>query len=450
MAEKLRSNVVLIFLSALFILLATIILFLPLAGLAKIFLIASGLIFFISLFNYRFGFLLFLFIRPLIDFATDQRLFSIGNLNVSLLFVYGGLMLIFSIFVLINNFSELKEKKLFIPWLLFILWSLYSFSYSFDIVSSFKELSRYLSIFFSFILGGMLIKKSEQLTVLIKVIIFSSLIPAGVALSQYFSGTGLLENGDNRLLGTMAHPNMLAFYLLLPITLSIFIFLNVKKNRLESYAYLMVALFLIFILVFTYTRGAYVALILIFLLIGLLKFKKFLLVAGLSFLFFYAVSLPFQERFNTLFKADPYGSISWRIGLYRDSLGYIKESPIIGYGLGLAEEVISRNRDFRLGATQPHNDYLRVTLDGGLVGLGFYLILIATLLFELFLFYKKETRPRLKMLNVFLLAFSLSLYAMSLGDNILNDTTLEWQFWALVGALLATQAIKKPADTPQA
>lgn len=450
MAEKLRSNVILIFLSALFVLLATIILFLPLANLAKVFLIASGLVFFISLFNYYFGFFLFLFIRPVIDFATDQKLFSLGNLNISLLFVYGGLMLIFSIFVLINNFSELKERRLLTPWLLFIFWSLCSFSYSFDLASSFKELSRYLSILFSFALGGMLIKKSEQLTTLIKVIIFSSLLPAGVALYQYFSGTGLLENGDNRLLGTMAHPNMLAFYLLLPITLSIFIFLNVKKNRLESYIYLIIALFLIFILVFTYTRGAYVALILIFLLIGLLKFKKFLLVAGLSFLFFYFVSLPFQQRFNTIFEADPYGSISWRLGLYRDSLSYVKESPIIGHGLGLAEEVISKNRDFRLGATQPHNDYLRVTLDGGVIGLSLYLFLIATLLFELFLFYKKETRPRLRMLNVFVLAFSLSIYMMSLGDNILNDTTLEWQFWALVGALIATQTIKKPADIPQA
>ncbi len=445
MADKLRSREIYIGLSVVYLLAAVFILFLPLENISKFFLIGSGLVFMLSLLNYRFGFFLFLFLRPLIDFATDQRLFSIGRVNVNLLFVYGGLMLLFSVIVLVVNQRELKEKKLTGMWAMFIAWSLYSLTYSFDIFSSVKELSRYFSIFFSFALGTVLIRKSQDLTKLIKVIIFSSLLPALVALYQFFSGTGLLEGGINRVYGTMAHPNMLAFYLLLPITLSIFIFLNVKKTRLESYIYLAIAIFLSFILIYTYTRGAYVALMLIFILIGLLKFRKFLMVAGFGLLLFYLASLSFQERFNTLFQSDPYGSISWRIGLYRDSISYIAESPIVGQGVGLAEIIIANNRDFRLGATQPHNDYIRLALDGGVIGMGIYLLLIIMLLLELIRLYKKENRTRLKMLNIFILAFAASLYAMSIGDNILNDTTLEWHFWALVGGLLAAQANKKPA-----
>jgi len=445
MANKLRSREWLAIISGFYLLASILVLFLPLENIAKFFLIASGLVFLLSLLNYRLGFFLFLFLRPIIDFATDQKLFSVGRVAVNLLFVYGGLMLLFSLIVLMVNLKELKEKKLTRLWLLFIAWSLLSLAYSFDIVSSIKELSRYFSIFFSFALGAVLIKKSQDLTMLIKVIIFSSLIPALVALAQYFFGSGLAEGGLNRLYGTMAHPNMLAFYLLLPITLSISIFLTVKKSRIESYVYLVIAIFLSFILIFTYTRGAYVALLLIFILIGLLKFRKFLMVAGLGLLVLYVVALPFQERFNTIFQADPYGSISWRIGLYRDSLSYIMESPVIGQGVGLAETVISKNRDFRLGAAQPHNDYIRLALDGGAIGVALYLILIITLFYELIRFYRQEDRSRLKMLNIFVLAFAFSLYAMSLGDNVLNDTTLEWHFWALLGALLATQTIKKPA-----
>jgi len=445
MADKLRSREGLAIISGLYILAAILVLFLPLENIAKFFLIASGLVFLLSLLNYRLGFFLFLFLRPIIDFATDQKLFSVGSVTVNLLFIYGGLMLLFSLIVLAANFKELKERKLTWLWLLFIAWSLLSLIYSFDVISSVKELSRYFSIFFSFALGAILIKKSQDLTLLIKVIIFSSLIPALVALVQYFFGSGLMEGGLNRLYGTMAHPNMLAFYLLLPITLSVFIFLTVKKSRIESYVYLAIAVFLSFILIFTYTRGAYVALLLIFLLIGLLKFRKFLVVAGMSLLVLYIIALPFQERFNTIFQADPYGSISWRIGLYRDSFSYIMESPVIGQGVGLAETIISKNRDFRLGAAQPHNDYIRLALDGGAIGVLLYLILIITLFHELIKFYRREDRARLKMLNVFVLAFAVSLYAMSLGDNVLNDTTLEWHFWALLGALLATQTIKKPA-----
>lgn len=445
MAEKLRSRELFGALSVAYFLLAILVLFLPLDNIAKFFLIGSGLVFVLSLLNYRFGFFLFLFLRPLIDFATEKKLFSVGTVNVNLLFVYGGLMLIFSLIVLFSNFAALRKNKLIILWSLFILWSLTSLAYSFDILSSVKELSRYLSIFFSFALGTVLIRKSQDLTNLIKAIIFSSLIPAGVALFQFFSGSGLVEGDIVRLYGTMAHPNMLAFYLLLPITLSIFIFLTVKKTRLESYVYLVIATFLSFILIYTYTRGAYVALIFIFILIGLLKFRKFLMVAGFGLLIFYVASLSFQQRFNTIFQSDPYGSISWRLGLYRDSFGYVMESPIIGHGVGLAETIIANHRDFRLGATQPHNDYIRLALDGGIIGLVIYLLLIGALFYDLVKLYKKENRSRLKMLNIFVLAFAISIYTMSIGDNILNDTTLEWLFWALVGGLFAVQTNKKPA-----
>ncbi len=445
MADKLRSREWLAIISGFYLLVSVLVLFLPLENIAKFFLIASGLVFLLSLLNYRLGFFLFLFLRPVIDFATGQKLFSIGRVSVNLLFVYGGLMLLFPLIVLTVNFKELKEKKLTRLWLLFLAWSLFSLAYSFDVFVSIKELSRYFSIFFSFALGAILVKKSQDLTLLIKVMIFSSLIPALVALVQYFLGSGLAEGELNRLYGTMAHPNMLAFYLLLPITLSIFIFLTVKKSRLESYIYLAIAVFLSFILVFTYTRGAYVALLLIFILIGLLKFRKFLMVAALSLLALYIVVLPFQERFNTIFQANPYGSISWRIGLYRDSFSYVMESPVIGQGVGLAETIISKNRDFRLGAAQPHNDYIRLALDGGAIGVALYLILISALFYELIKLYRREDRSRLKMLNIFVLAFAISLYAMSLGDNVLNDTALEWHFWALIGGLLAVQANKKPA-----
>ncbi len=450
MADKLRSREIYIGLSVAYILAAVFVLFLPLENIAKFFLIGSGLVFMVSLLNYRFGFFLFLFLRPLIDFATDQQLFSVGRINVNLLFVYGGLMLLFSLIILFTNSSDLKEKKLTGMWFLFLAWSLFSLTYSFDIFSSIKELSRYFSIFFSFALGAILIKKSQDLTKLIKVIIFASLMPALVALYQLFSGTGLIEGGINRAYGTMAHPNMLAFYLLLPITLAIFIFLNVKKTRLEAYIYLIIAIFLSSILIYTYTRGAYVALLLIFITVGLLKSRKFLMVAGFGLLIFYFASFTFQERFNTLFQSDPYGSINWRIDLYHDSISYVAESPIIGQGVGLAETIIANNRDFRLGATQPHNDYIRLTLDGGYIGVGIYLLLIIMLFSELIRLYNRENRTRLKVLNIFVLAFAISLYAMSIGDNILNDTTLEWHFWALIGGLLAVQANKKPASIERA
>ncbi len=445
MADRLRSRLFFSFLVFLALASAFIILFLPFDSSTKFFFIILLIIFTLSLLDYRRGFLVFMFLRPTIDMLTNQGLFSLGGLNINI--VFSAFMALFALIILINNFRDLREKPLLFLWLIFFAWSVYSLTYSFNITESIKELARYASIIFSLALGATLIKTNDDLTKLIKVIVWSALFPSLIALYQFFTNSGWPENGVNRLYGTMIHPNMLAFYLLLSITLAMFVFLTVKKSRLEAYVYLFLAFFFSFILAFTYTRGAYLALLLIILLVGLFKFRKLLVAAALVFLLFYLSSVSFQDRFNTIFNGDNSGSIAWRWRLYYDGFSYVKEHPVSGYGVGLAEEVIARNRDFRLGATQPHNDYMRLALEGGLVSLSLYSLLIIILIVRFLKFYRLEKRARLRIINIFMFSLACSIYLASFGDNILSDTALEWHFWTLVGALFAVQSlVVKPKD----
>jgi len=411
------------------------ILFTSLGNSTKLILILMLFTFIASLFDYRKGFFILLFLRPVIDLATTQNWFYISGFNINLIF--GALLIIFSLIVLAINYENLKINKLIAIWGLFLLWSFASLYYSFNIYESLRELARYTSIILNLVLGFLLIKNNKDLRDLIKIIIWSGLIPSLVALYQYLSYSGFIQGNVNRVYGTMTHPNMLAFFIILPITLAIFIFLNIRKERVESYIYLFLTIFYSSILIITYTRGAYVVLIIILLLLGILKFRKFLAIAGLALLLVYLSVLPIQERVNTIFINNQSDSINWRLKLYSDSLSYIGVHPVIGYGVGLSENVIANNRDFRLGATEPHNDYILLTLENGIIGLGIYLLLILTLIYQLFQKYLKEERPRLKMLSIFLLIFTIALHIMSGGDNSLSDTSLEWQYWALIGALFA-------------
>lgn len=445
MVDKLRSQPVFSLLVFISLLSAGIILLSPFDSLTKFFFILLLGIFSFSALNYQRGFFLFMFLRPVIDMLTNQGWFSLGGLNINI--VFSAFMAFFALIVLFDNFRETREKTLLSLWLIFMAWSAYSLTYSFDISESLKELARYASIVFSLVLGATIIRTSHDLTKLIKVIIWSALFPALVALYQFWTDSGWVENGVSRLYGTMIHPNMLAFYLLLSITLSMFIFLTVKKSRLEAYIYLLLALFFSFILAFTYTRGAYLALLLIILLVGFFKFRKLLFASALLFLILYLSSVSFQDRFNTIFRGNDSGSIAWRWRLYSDGYSYAMEHPVHGYGVGLSEEVIARNRDFRLGATQPHNDYLRLALEGGFVSLSLYILLILVLMFRFLKFYRLEKRTRLKIINIFIFSFACSLYLASFGDNILSDTALEWHFWTLVGAILAVQARTQAHDS---
>ncbi|MFZ4648985.1 MAG: hypothetical protein ACOYMB_05180, partial [Patescibacteria group bacterium] len=91
----------------------------------------------------------------------------------------------------------------------------------------------------------------------------------------------------------------------------------------------------------------------------------------------------------------------------------------------------------------PHNDYLRLGLEVGLPGIAAYLAIIFSVILDFFRSFKKQKKPKLKMLTLFSSACLISLAIMSFGDNILNDTALQWSLWALFGAILANNHFMK-------
>lgn len=446
MLEKLRTKPALYSLAVLTLILMFFWLILPWALIFKLLLSLTLYIFAIALFAPELGLLLFLFVRPILDFSTRSQLIEFSGLSLNFTSLYGLLFIILACFVIIKRwalFKKIPARNLLFFWLLFFFWLVLSLLWSLARSTSLVELARFFSFIVSYLLGLILIKTSHDLTRLVKVIIFSALIPLAVAAYQFINHSGLIEGEQNRLYGTFVHPNMLAFFIVFIITLTTFIWLNIKRTRVDRYVYLLLSLVLLTALLFTYTRGAYLILLALIFIVGLLKFRKFLYVSLLFLFLFYLVTPTLQDRVNSLFQSDPYSSISWRVDLWRDEISYIKQSPLKGYGSGLASTVIANNRDWRLGSTEPHNDFLRVALDSGLLGLTLYIFLLVSLLWNLKNNYFLTSAPRLKMLNLFILAFALALFALSAGDNILDDTALQWSFWVLVGALMAVSTSSK-------
>jgi O-antigen ligase len=238
---------------------------------------------------------------------------------------------------------------------------------------------------------------------------------------------------------------MFAFFLAFVLSLSVFAALNLDYRKLAPYWHYLASLALIVILFFTYTRGAYVALAIFLFIVGLVRFRRFLLVACAVLLILFLAYAPIRNRAVSIvaFRSDD--SISWRISLWKEAWGYAQPKVFSGYGLGTAPLVISNNKPYYYGSVEPHNDYLRILLEQGIIGLMAYILLLAGLVFALFRRYLVQNRPKLKMFNFFALAFSVPLFLMSFGDNILNDTALQVAFWALVGAILSVQPRKKEA-----
>ncbi len=66
-------------------------------------------------------------------------------------------------------------------------------------------------------------------------------------------------------------------------------------------------------------------------------------------------------------------SVAVRRMLWRDGLRYWKLSPVFGHGLGSFETGITRVQDFDYETKYPHNHYIQVLLEGGVVGFALFL-----------------------------------------------------------------------------
>lgn len=390
------------------------------------------------------GLLALILIRPLLDTTSDQPLFSILSLKVNLAGIFGLLSIFWAVWLAWSHRRAIgRIHRLAWFWLIFLAISLVSCLYSFSLGSSLEEMSRLLSIFAFFTTASLLVDSPQKLTQLIKSLLISALLPCLIALYQLLVGTGLLENGTNRLFATFGHPNMFAFFLVFCLSLSTFAALNLDYRKIQPYLYHLASLAMLVLLFFTYTRGAYVALAIFIFIVGLLRFRKFLIGGLIALLLVASAYAPVRERATSIFSFRADDSIAWRIGLWREGWDYAQPRLATGYGLGTAPQVIAANKPYYHGSSEPHNDYLRILLEQGVLGVLAYLLLIAGLLYALLHRYLGQKRPKLKVFNLFAIAAATSLFVMSFGDNILNDTALQFAFWSLTGAVLSVQVRKK-------
>jgi len=119
-----------------------------------------------------------------------------------------------------------------------------------------------------------------------------------------------------------------------------------------------------------------------------------LLVGALLFLAAYFLSDVFRERLWELISLDPYGSIVWRFKLWKDILPLSLWQPWFGYGLGTFEKLTEFYRGFSLGSLEAHNDYLKIFIENGIIGLTAYFWVIIGLLFPFGKYLRKQLKKK--------------------------------------------------------
>ena len=396
--------------------------------------------------------LLILAMRPLVDYWRDYVLVTIGRTNINLNSALALLLLVWTGWIIYKYRSQIKTAPLLIPISLFSALILISTLYSLFHFTSLVEAIKFIDIALLFLVSYFLIKKNIiKESELIFSFYWSSLIPISFGLYQLLFGIGIdTFDINNRIFGTFAHPNVFAFYLLLLLFVH-WLYASLtslsfwKKHPILKNTFYTVNILL---LIFTYTRAAWLGFTAFLLVIGILKYRKSLIIVfiftGILFSLFFPINQLLSKNYginlqnNNLIarltsRSEEADSISWRQSLITETIPTILQRPLFGYGYGtfpLVWENIRSKTHFYDDSSEAHNDYLRLALEVGLVGLALYLfILIKLFIISAKPVHKEFDNPK----HLFFFASLIVFFLLSFSDNMLHHTPVMWWLWTIWG-----------------
>lgn len=407
-------------------------------------------------------FYMLLIIRPSLDiFGSYVFVISpnLPSINIA------GIVALISIIVSIILIYRSQIRILTIPLsalfiFLFFIYGIFTVL-SLHPIASMNELIRVSSFLLMYFTGYILINTKQDLTQIIWSIIISSIIPAIVGYIQLFNGAGLYTNPgfENRIAGTFGHPNVLGYFLLIIIALIIYMYFeNPSRKPLYKVLLITYGTLLGVLLLSTYTRGAWIGISLLLLGVSLIRYTKKTLIVTAIAIPIMAISalsyiwvqtniiydlkpledIPVISRVVGLFNGDPSDSIIWRQIMWSDMYNKALTRPIIGFGAGTIEIIVEEVRGLSLGALEAHNDYIKILVEMGVIGLFSYIAFILGLLYSL-LIRIQSRKDTLLLIMTFLI---LAVYLSSIWDNLLRQTAVMWIFFGLLGVVMKYHTIR--------
>ena len=209
------------------------------------------------------------------------------------------------------------------------------------------------------------------------------------------------------------------------------VFVKRKKFKLLSYGLVAITLFAT---MYTFSRGAYIAVLASVLILGMVKDRKLLLILGLFLLTWQTVvPTPVRERVNMTENSNGKleASAQERVNLWENAENSILHSPIVGNGFATFQlgEHVDNLKD-------THNWYVKILVETGIIGLIVAFFLLQQMIALSYRLFKRATDPLYRGLGLGLfLATCSCMVANCFGDRwtYLEITGL---LWVLVSAAI--------------
>jgi putative inorganic carbon (hco3(-)) transporter len=273
------------------------------------------------------------------------------------------------------------------------------------------------------VLEQVLRRHPERAASLLGAFFASALVPLALGVHQLlFAPPDPTDNALSRVHGTFVHPNSFASFLVLQLVVGVAL-VPATPRRWQP---LLIGQLVVsgLLLVFTYTRGAWLALVGGLLYLGL-RHRRAVLIGLLTAVVVVVATVPSAiGRLADIGDDRTYGgvpanSFSWRVHYWGKVAEMAPESPLTGIGL----ETVAVRMDERL---QPHNVFVQTFVETGAIGLASLVALVVTLTAVV------RNRRALaaddwnRTLASAAVAVALTVGVLAVSENLLTSTAVYW------------------------
>lgn len=202
-------------------------------------------------------------------------------------------------------------------------------------------------------------------------------------------------------------------------------------------------------IIFIYSRGAYVGLLVGMVILFLIKNQK-LLIPIILVLVFWQVVLPEKVIERIQGTKNEYGELDQsselRLVMWEKGMEFFKQSPIFGIGFG-----VYRMQDYGTGLKDTHNIYVKILAEQGIIGMILFIFVVFAMCRQAFFLYQKGDDDFSRGLGLGLFASMFTL----LINNFFGDRWAYFELsaytWAFVGlaARLSQFVSTEPKNVPE-
>jgi O-antigen ligase len=289
-----------------------------------------------------------------------------------------------------------------------------------------NTLSFAIKVFFLYFLTILALKNRKSIIAFLWVIIGFFATNGLISMLMYHSGV-MRTRLTSYFGGEVSNSNDLGLIMVMLVPIGLSFYGSYRESRFPKIVSVMAIFIFLYCITRTYSRGAFLALILsggVMLVLNRKSFKIIILFFALATLIFVKTPSSYFERMATIWggstSVNDSGAVESRLRLQREAIFLIKEYPIFGAGIGTFNYTLN-SRGIKEVYGAAHNTYLGIAAEMGIVNGILFIILIIISLKELFYAKRKFGEKGLIQFESICKYLIVSLIGFSIGAVFLSE-----------------------------